>query len=163
MCRFLYKWYIPLVESWPPERGKTGRWILGCLPPISFVIILFVLLTMASYDVVGIWVVFYIVDVYKRQDFHYAEPLTLAFFADMCHVTKSYLSSLFKKETGSNLTDYIHGVRIRHSLQLLNSTTLPIHVVANGCGYTDVNYFIKIFKRIHGISPKQYRNQMHKD
>lgn len=96
-------------------------------------------------------------------DFHYAEPLTLAFFADMCHVTKSYLSSLFKKETGSNLTDYIHGVRIRHSLQLLNSTTLPIHVVANGCGYTDVNYFIKIFKRIHGISPKQYRNQMHKD
>ncbi|WP_242849294.1 helix-turn-helix domain-containing protein [Enterocloster citroniae] len=35
--------------------------------------------------------------------------------------------------------------------------------MANGCGYTDVNYFIKIFKRIHGISPKQYRNQMHKD
>ncbi len=61
MCRFLSKWYIPLVESWPPERGKTGRWVLGCLPPISFVIILLVLLTMASYDVVGIWVVFYIV------------------------------------------------------------------------------------------------------
>lgn len=96
-------------------------------------------------------------------DFHYAEPLTLAFFADMCHVTKSYLSSLFKKETGINLTDYIHSVRIRHSLLLLNSTTLPIHVVAAGCGYADVNYFIKIFKRINGISPKQYRIQMHKD
>ena len=53
---------------------------------------------------------------------HYAEPLTLAFFADMCHVTKSYLSALFKKETGGNLTDYIHSVRIRHSLLLLNST-----------------------------------------
>lgn len=96
-------------------------------------------------------------------DFHYAEPLTLAFFADMCHVTKSYLSALFKKETGGNLTDYIHSVRIRHSLLLLNSTTLPVHVVAAGCGFTDVNYFIKIFKRIHGVSPKQYRSQMNKE
>ncbi|MGP8311509.1 helix-turn-helix transcriptional regulator [Enterocloster aldenensis] len=96
-------------------------------------------------------------------DFHYAEPLTLAFFAEMCHVTKSYLSALFKKETGGNLTDYIHSIRIRHSLLLLNSTTLPVHVVAAGCGYTDVNYFIKIFKRIHGISPKQYRSRMNKE
>ena len=59
MGRFLYKWYMPLLESWPPERGREGRLVLGCLPPVSFAIILFVLLTMASYDVVGIWIVFY--------------------------------------------------------------------------------------------------------
>lgn len=59
-CRFLYKWYMPLLETWPPEHGETGRRVLGCLPPVSLAIILFVLLTMASYDVVGIWVVFYI-------------------------------------------------------------------------------------------------------
>ena len=46
--------------TWPPEHGETGRRVLGCLPPVSLAIILFVLLTMASYDVVGIWVVFYI-------------------------------------------------------------------------------------------------------
>lgn len=95
-------------------------------------------------------------------DFHYAEPLTLSFFADMCHVTKPYLSGLFKKETDTNLTDYIHTVRIRHSLVLLNSTQLPIHVVAVSCGYSEVNYFIKIFKRLNGITPKQYRAQMNR-
>ncbi len=93
-------------------------------------------------------------------DFHYAEPLTLAFFAERCHVTKSYLSSLFKKETGRNLTDYIHSVRISHSLFLLNSTQMPIHIVAVNCGYNDINYFIKLFKRLNGISPKQYRIQL---
>lgn len=93
-------------------------------------------------------------------DFHYAEPLSLSFFANMCHVTKSYLSTLFKKETGTNITDYIHNVRIRHALVLLNSTALPIHAVASSCGYTDINYFIKIFKRLNGTSPKQYRMQM---
>jgi YesN/AraC family two-component response regulator len=93
-------------------------------------------------------------------DFHYAEPLTLAFFAERCHVTKSYLSSLFKKETGRNLTDYIHSVRISHSLFLLNSTQMPIHIVAMNCGYNDINYFIKLFKRLNGISPKQYRIQL---
>ena len=50
MCRFLYKWYMPLLETWPPEHGETGRRVLGCLPLVSLAIILFVLLTMASYD-----------------------------------------------------------------------------------------------------------------
>lgn len=95
-------------------------------------------------------------------DFHYAEPLSLSFFADMCHVTKSYLSTLFKKETDTNITDYIHSVRIRHALVLLNSTALPIHAIAASCGYSDINYFIKIFKRLNGNSPKQYRSQMTK-
>lgn len=96
-------------------------------------------------------------------DFHYAEPLTLSFFADMCHVTKSYLSNLFRKETGNTLTDYIHTVRLRHALVLLNSTTIPIQVVAASCGYSDLNYFIKLFKRENGISPKQYRVQMNRN
>ena len=81
----------------------------------------------------------------------------------MCHVTKSYLSNLFRKETGSTLTDYIHAVRLRHALVLLNSTTIPIQVVAASCGYSDLNYFIKLFKRENGISPKQYRVQMNRN
>lgn len=96
-------------------------------------------------------------------DFHYAETLSLSFFADMCHVTKSYLSTLFRKETGTTITDYIHNVRIRHALVLLNSTALPVHAIAASCGYPDINYFIKIFKRLNGTSPKQYRSQMTKN
>ena len=54
-------------------------------------------------------------------------------------------------------------MRLRHALVLLNSTTIPIQVVAASCGYSDLNYFIKLFKRENGISPKQYRVQMNRN
>lgn len=96
-------------------------------------------------------------DVISYIDFHYAEDLGLAFFADMLNLTKNYLSSLFKKETGLTLTDYIHQVRVRQAITLINSTSLPISTIATACGYNDINYFIRIFKKIFGISPKQYQ------
>lgn len=61
MVRFLYKWYRPVLSIWPKERAKAGRFTLGLLPVAAFFIILFILITMASFDVVGIWVVFYII------------------------------------------------------------------------------------------------------
>ena len=60
MARFLLGWYRPLKTVWPPERGGAGRRVLAFLPFAAFAIMLVTLLTMASYDVVGIWVVFYI-------------------------------------------------------------------------------------------------------
>ena len=61
MARFLYKWYKPVLSAWPPDRGKIGRSVLGVMPVTASVITLFVLLNMASFDVVGIWIVFYII------------------------------------------------------------------------------------------------------
>ena len=60
-ARFLYFWYRPLLCAWPASRGLAGRLVLGLLPAAAFMIILFTLQTMASYDVVGFWVFFYIV------------------------------------------------------------------------------------------------------
>lgn len=88
MGRFLYQWYMPLLLCWPPERGKAGRLVLSCLPPASFVIILFVLLTMASYDVVGIWVVFYIIMGYAwlRAGVYLLECLDLSWPFDVVYL-----------------------------------------------------------------------------
>lgn len=61
MARFLYGWYEPLWSVWPPNHGRAGKLLLGCLPAAAFFVILISLLTTASYDVVGIWVIFYIV------------------------------------------------------------------------------------------------------
>jgi hypothetical protein len=61
MARFLYSWYKPLMGVWPPDRGRMGRRVLGLLPVIAVLIILTVLLTLASFDVVGIWVFFYVI------------------------------------------------------------------------------------------------------
>lgn len=95
-------------------------------------------------------------------DFHCEEDLSLMFFADRCHLSKTYLSSLFKRETSSSLTDYIHTVRMRKALTLLNGTSLSIQTIATICGYPDMNYFIRIFKRRYEMSPKQYQKKIGK-
>lgn len=61
MARFLYKWYKPVMSIWPRKRAEAGRFALGLLPVAAFFIIVFVLLTMASFDVVGFWIIFYII------------------------------------------------------------------------------------------------------
>ena len=99
-------------------------------------------------------------EVISYIDFHYAEDLNLTFFAEMFSLSKNYLSGLFKKESGMTLTDYIHQVRIRRAITMINSSSLPITTVAASCGYNDMNYFIRLFKRTYGMSPKQYQKSI---
>ena len=94
-------------------------------------------------------------------EFHYTEKISLQSIAEGFNISRSYLSGVFKKDTGMTLTDYIHSVRIRRAILLLNSTTLPIGVIANTCGYDDdLNYFIRVFKKHNGQSPRQYSRQI---
>lgn len=93
-------------------------------------------------------------------DFHYTEDLSLNFFAEMFNLTKTYLSNMFKKETGIRLTDFIHQVRMRKAITLINSASIPITAIATACGYNDINYFIRVFKKTYGLSPKQYRKSI---
>lgn len=86
--------------------------------------------------------------------------LSLSLLAKELNVNSSYLSSLFKKETGSTLTDYISHRRIRHARHLLENTRLQIQTVAQLCGFEDVHYFSKIFKKQAGQTPKQYRQSI---
>ncbi len=86
--------------------------------------------------------------------------LTLRHFAQMLNVSGSYLSTLFKKETGQTLTEYINNRKIRHAMHLLETTGLQIQTVAQHCGIVDVQYFSKVFKRIAGMTPKEYRESL---
>ncbi len=86
--------------------------------------------------------------------------LSLTFIAGALHVNASYLSSLFKKEHGITLTDYITQNRINHAIFLINSTRLPVSAIAQQCGIPDVQYFSKLFKRQVGLSPLQYRKMI---
>ncbi len=91
-------------------------------------------------------------------DANLADNLSLRTLAETLNVSSSYLSSLFRKETGVTLTDHINQRRIRHAMHLLKTTRLQIQTIAQYCGIVDVQYFSKVFKRIAGMSPKQYRN-----
>ncbi len=95
-------------------------------------------------------------------DSHLSDNLTLSTLADTLNISSSYLSSLFKKETGQTLTTYINTQRIRQAKHLLETTKLQIQTVAQHCGILDVQYFSKLFKSITGTSPKLYRQQRHR-
>lgn len=83
--------------------------------------------------------------------------LSLTRLARELNVNSSYLSALFKKETGSTVTDYIVNRRISHAKHLLGSSRLQVQTVGQLCGFEDVHYFSKVFKRLTGTTPKQYR------
>ncbi|MGM9630501.1 helix-turn-helix transcriptional regulator [Butyricicoccus sp.] len=84
--------------------------------------------------------------------------LSLKALSERLSVNASYLSTLFKKEMGMSLTDFVNHRRISHAQKLLISTEMPIKSVALKCGIPDVYYFSRLFKRITGTTPKAYRN-----
>jgi AraC-like DNA-binding protein len=86
--------------------------------------------------------------------------LSLSVIAKAQNISPGYLSAIFKKETGKTITEYIAERRINHATHLLATTHLQIQTIALHCGIMDVQYFSKIFKRITGMTPKEYRESL---
>lgn len=96
-------------------------------------------------------------DVLNFVDFHYMEPLSLDSLAQRYAVNKNYLSTRFSKEVGMTLTDYINLTRVRRSLKLLKEASASMQEIAERVGFTNANYYTRIFKKIHGTTPNEYR------
>lgn len=92
-------------------------------------------------------------------DANLSSNLSLNALAAAQNTNASYLSSRFKKETGKTVTVYVNEKRMESAARLLRTTRLQIQTVAQHFGISDVNYFSKIFKKHHGVTPKQYREQ----
>jgi len=92
---------------------------------------------------------------YIRRNF--AQPLSLSQLAGLSHLSASYLSSVFKKETGASISDFITDCRIARAKELLNSTLEPIASVSEAVGYQDEKYFSRVFSRRVGVRPSEYR------
>ncbi|MDQ0194489.1 response regulator transcription factor [Paenibacillus wynnii] len=91
---------------------------------------------------------------------HFTENLTLQSVADIVHLSKSYFSLLFKKQTERNFIDYLIELRIREAKRLLAQNDSRIYDVAGAAGFKDVKYFSKVFKKITGLTPVEYRESM---
>lgn len=85
--------------------------------------------------------------------------LSLKRLAEAQSINPSYLSTLFKKETGETLTDFVNKKRVERAQQYLKSSNLQIQTVAQNCGVLDVNYFTKVFKKHTGKTPRQFREE----
>lgn len=82
-----------------------------------------------------------------------SDQLSPKSLAAMYYISPSYLSSLFKQDTGTTLTDFINTQRIQRAANLLSTTEQNISVVAEQVGILDVNYFTKMFKKSMGSTP----------
>jgi two-component system response regulator YesN len=88
---------------------------------------------------------------------HYAEKISLRDLANEFCFNKNYICSLFKKYTGNTFSHYILNRRIDESKKLLESTNLPLRIIAEETGFSDDGYFNRVFKAICGVPPHQYR------
>ena len=86
--------------------------------------------------------------------------LGLHTLAQIQNINASYLSTLFRQETGQTLTDHINAKRMDHAAHLLQTTHLQIQSIAQHCGISDPNYFSKLFKKHTGITPGEYRRRL---
>lgn len=73
------------------------------------------------------------------------------------HVSSTYFSTIFKKETEMNFVNYLTSVRLEEAVRLLNTTDEKTYSIATKVGYPEANYFSYVFKRKFGVSPSKYR------
>ncbi len=93
----------------------------------------------------------------KYINTHYSQRITLRETAEIAGLSPKYLSSIFKKDTGSSFTEYINNLRINEAKCLLSTTTLTVFDIALSTGFEDQSYFTKVFKKATHLTPLQYR------
>lgn len=95
---------------------------------------------------------------YIRQ--HYAESdLSVEKLCAYLHLSSTYFSTLFKRETGTSFTAYVTTVRMEVAAEAIRGTEEKTYLIAQRCGYEDPNYFSYVFKRHFGVTPTKYRSE----
>lgn len=96
-------------------------------------------------------------DVYNYIIQHISNPIKTGNIADALYMSRSHLSTVFKKETGINLNVYIHQIKTEKAKELLRDNTKSITLISDYLGYSSSSHFNRIFKQIAGTTPKDYR------
>ena len=97
----------------------------------------------------------YLVKQYINEN--YAKSVTLEDASRQIGFSSPYLSSLFKKETGKNFSEYLSEVRIKNAKKLLKNPDLTSLEIAQAVGYADEKYFFRVFKKYTGLTPKEFK------
>ncbi|MFE0556836.1 AraC family transcriptional regulator [Paenibacillus sp. NPDC058910] len=100
--------------------------------------------------------------VFKVEQYIYNnlyQKLNVQEIADYVGLSTDYLSKQFKKETGMTIVEYLLQEKIKEAKNLMNYSNLSISEISNHLQFYDQSHFIRVFKRICGITPKQYKLQ----
>jgi len=99
-------------------------------------------------------------EVYTYISANYSEDITLESIARVANLTPPSFCRLFKQQTKKHFIEYLNEVRISNACKFLLQSNLNISEVAFECGYKTISNFNKIFKKITGSSPKEYRQKI---
>jgi AraC-like DNA-binding protein len=98
-----------------------------------------------------------LINVKKYLDEHFTDKITLDELSDRFFINKFYLTRIYKQKFGTSINNYISQKRITYAKQLLRFTDNTVENIGIECGISDVHYFSKVFKKIEGVAPSEYR------
>ncbi len=102
--------------------------------------------------------------VIEELDRDCAQKISLPQLAETYHISEAYLSHVFKKQTGKSLMNYIAQIRIEKASQLIamsqKRSSSKFYVVAQQVGYDDYSYFVRVFKKVTGMSPREFHKKV---
>lgn len=93
---------------------------------------------------------------------HFAEDISLAGLSAMFFLNPYYISQLFRKKAGESYQSFVTRLRIEHAQRFLRETDLMIYEISERVGYNDTVYFSRVFEKITGVRPSEYRQQHRK-
>ena len=99
-----------------------------------------------------------LIEDYIRNNFQ--KDITLSDIAERFYLSREYISRKFKQQFNKTITDYITQLRIEKSKELLENPHLKIYEVGSSVGYQNDKYFIKVFKKIEGVTPREFQAQL---
>jgi AraC-like DNA-binding protein len=99
--------------------------------------------------------------IFEYMDNNFTEELTIEKLSRMVNLSSFHFCRLFKEITGKTLSEYVNGIRISNAEKLLLNPDLSVSEIAELSGYSDINYFSRMFKRHRKMSPTRFRAVSH--
>lgn len=91
---------------------------------------------------------------------HYKEKLTLEELSEKVYVSQWHLSKLLNSRLNKNFSEILNGVRMEKAKELLENPSLRISDISEMVGFMDLSHFSRVFKKLVGVSPNEYRNNL---
>lgn len=102
----------------------------------------------------------YVINAVEYINNNIYSKITLNDISDKLHITKEYLSTVFKKEMGQTITDYINGQKMNIAKEIIMCRAMSLSKISSHLGYDDYNYFSRLFKKYHHITPLAFKKNI---